>query len=87
MAEGVEARLKRLETRLLARIAEVERMVDENGNRVDEFITEYASERERNMFAFADQIERSDYASNLLKAHCVLLTGLTCCLVRCHFNL
>lgn len=59
----------------MARIDEMERRVDYNDNRVDEFIVEYANERERNMYAFADQIERSDYASNLLKANCVLLTG------------
>lgn len=73
---SLEAKFKRLEASMLARLAEMERKVDLNENRVDEFIVEYASDRERNMYAFADQIERSDYASNLLKANCVLLTGI-----------
>lgn len=63
---------------MMARLSEMERKVDQNENKVDEFIVVYASDRERNIYSFADQIERSDYASNLLKANYVLITGMLC---------
>ena len=41
----------------------------------EEFVEVYNDGRDQDMLAFADQSERSDYSSNLLKANCVLLTG------------
>lgn len=67
--------LKGLETKLLAKLKAVEKAVDQNANVVKEFMSDYESQRELDIYAFADQSERSDYGSNLLKANCVLITG------------
>lgn len=75
--ESLDGRLKKLERSILSRLAEMEKQVDLNGNKLLKFEQEYATARELDLFTFADHSERADYASNLLKANCVLLTGIT----------
>lgn len=60
---------------MMARLSAMEKMVDQNGNAMKSFISDYERQRELDLYAFADQSERSDYGSNLLKANCVLVTG------------
>lgn len=77
ISEGVSgASLKKLEARLLDRIKSLEQKLDTNGSRLQAFEAEYAATRELDLYAFADQSERADYGSNLLKANCVLITGI-----------
>lgn len=68
--------LKGLEAKLLAKLKAVEQAVDQNANVMKDFMSDYESQRELDIYAFADQSERSDYGSNLLKANCVLVTGI-----------
>lgn len=73
--EAVKRHLKALEAKLTARLVEVKKVVDQNQNVMKTFMSEYERTRELDLYAFADQSERSDYGSNLLKANCVLITG------------
>lgn len=68
--------MKDLEAKILAKLGAVAKVVDQNGNIMKEFMSDFESKRELDIYAFADQSERSDYASNLLKANCVLVTGI-----------
>lgn len=61
---------------MLAKLKSMEKKVDENGNSLREFKMELEKQRELDIYAFADQSERADYASNLLKCNSVLLTGI-----------
>lgn len=71
------AKLKKLENELKARIDQVVEKVEGTEERLEEFIEDVLTRRDRDIQAFADQSERSDYASNLLKANCVLITGMS----------
>ncbi len=42
-----------------------------NHNEFGEFVEVHNDGRDKDMLAFADQSERSDYSSNMLKANCV----------------
>lgn len=43
---------------------------------VKKFYSEYKTRRILDMIAFADQAERSDFASNKLREDCVVITGI-----------
>lgn len=51
--------------------------MDTTTGRLDTLEAEVKEDRNQNMYAFADQVERSDFASNMLKTNCVLLTGIS----------
>lgn len=62
----------------MSKLRSVERKVDENENHMREALTEMEKQRVLDINAFADQSERADYGSNLLKANSVLVTGIMC---------
>lgn len=59
----------------MSKLRSVEKKVDENENHMREALTELEKQRVLDINAFADQSERADYGSNLLKANSVLVTG------------
>ncbi len=74
--------MEKLENRMMTRLTRTDKRVDLNEKRLENsekkievMGEESIANRSLDLYAFADQSERSDYASNLLKAHCVLLTG------------
>jgi hypothetical protein len=69
--EALADRVKNHDRRLDA----VEEQVVENDARLDYVCTSIRQDRTMDIYTFADQAERMDFASNLLKANCVLLTG------------
>lgn len=73
--ETLAKKLQYLESSILGRLEDMERAVDANGNFMREMKAELVSQRESDIYMFADQSERSDYASNLLKSNSVLITG------------
>jgi len=58
------------------RLTMTEEKVNETDNRIHKLEDTVAFDREHNMYTFTDQCERMDFASNLIKANCVLLTGI-----------
>ncbi len=73
--ETLDGRLKRLESKLTGRIERTEIKVAETEKKVVDLAHEAKEDKISNIYSFADQSERSDYASNLLKANSVLITG------------
>ncbi len=80
--EVVHDMMEKLETRMMSRLSRTDKRVDLTEKRLESsekklevMGEETIANRSLDLYAFADQSERSDYASNLLKAHCVLLTG------------
>ncbi len=78
-----EARIKSLEARLNnsfamfdRRLETSERKVESTEQKVDQLASEVKESRVLDVYAFADQSERADYGSNLLKTNCVLITGM-----------
>jgi hypothetical protein len=67
-ADVLNSSLRNLEAKLVGKITE-------NKQEFDAFKEDCMVHREKDLYMFADQSERSDYASNLLKAHIVLITG------------
>ena len=49
--------------------------IESTDKRLDTLETDVKADRVQDIYTFADQAERMDFASNLLKSNCVLLTG------------
>ena len=59
-----------------ARLDETVDRISETDQRLNTLETDVKQDRVQDVYTFADQAERMDFASNLLKANCVLLTGI-----------
>ncbi len=59
----------------LEKIMTTEEKIEESTERLGHLECAVRADRVEDILAFADQCERSDFASNLLKANCVLITG------------
>ena len=71
----LNASLRKIESQLSQRIIKTELKVETVDKKVTELVETTEERRELDLYAFADQSERSDYSSNLMKNNCVLLTG------------
>ncbi len=75
--------MKTLETKFANRFERADRRLDASERKlnvteqkVEQLSCEVKEKRELDIYAFADQSERADYGSNLLKSNCVLITGM-----------
>ena len=85
MEGKINARLDRSDKRMDAtesKVTKLEETVDRTDKKMDAVESKITKleetvedRRELDVYAFADQSERSDYASNLMKNNSVLLTG------------
>ncbi len=57
------------------RLENTESKLDKATSSFEEFKLEYETEHVEDVLTFADQSERLDFNSNMLKANCVLITG------------
>jgi hypothetical protein len=83
--EQLKIQVKRLSSVLVSTVEKVDATtvkIDSTATRLEGLEAEVKEDRSLNMYAFADQVERSDFASNMLKTNCVLLTGM-----RIEYNL
>ncbi len=74
-ADAFEQRIRTLEGKLVNRMDRVEKKATLAERKVDQLADDVKAKRELDVFAFADHSERADFASNLLKANSVLITG------------
>lgn len=70
-----ESSLSNLEERLTKKIKKAEEHSVTTRKNLEGFTETYAKNRVKDIYSFADQIERADYQSNLSKASSVLITG------------
>jgi hypothetical protein len=61
---------------LRRRVDDHETKLGQNTRKLDDLSDSVAMDRMKNIYAFADQCERQDFASNLTRSHCVLITGI-----------
>ena len=59
-----------------ARLNQAVEKIDTTDQRLGNLETEVKQDKIQDIYTFADQSERMDFASNLLKSNCVLLTGI-----------
>ena len=71
-----EERIKTLEGKLVNRLERLDRKTSTTEKKVDQLAEDVKANRILDVFAFADQSERADFASNLLKVNSVLVTGI-----------
>jgi len=71
----LEESLHKLEEKLTAKIKKTEEHSVTTRKNLEGFTETYAKNRVKDIYSFADQIERADYQSNLSKASSVLITG------------
>ncbi len=71
-----DARLKKLEAKLTGKVSTVESRIEITNEKVETLTKEVKENRVLDIYSFADQSERADYASNLLKINSVLITGI-----------
>ncbi len=64
--------LQTFETKIMMH---VDARIDKSDKKLDSFLEDHAMKRELDIYTFADQAERLDHASNLLKTSSVLITG------------
>ena len=74
----MEKSLRGLEEKLVSKINKAEQHSVSTRQSLEGFTETYEKNRVKDIYSFADQIERADYQSNLAKATSVLVTGRYC---------